>query len=464
MGAKQIKEDFKRIEALDRKCKQLEARIPSLESNATPGDGITFTAAQYKKVYKDLLQIKKVMQKEQKEFNKVKETNEALAKENDELSYNISTLKRCIQERIAQIDKLTPDPNADTFPDGNEFKLHDLPWKKNALQPHISEETINYHYGKHHAGYVKKLNIALSKEGAEQYHGKSLEELIKTVPKGKMWNCAAQHWNHSFYWKSMSPNGGGEPTGSVKKKIEEDFGSFANFKAKFTAAAAGHFGSGWAWLLLRNGRLVIDQTHNAGCPIGTDLGKPILTCDVWEHAYYVDHKNNRGAYISNWWNLVDWDFAYQNLSSVKEVHAEQSEEEEENKGPGPTSCEAFSLPTLPWEQNALEPHISGNTISYHYGKHHAGYVKKLNIALAKEDAKDYQGLSLEELIKKAPKGKLYNCAAQHWNHSFYWKSLAPNSGGEPKGPIAAKITEDFGSFEKFKETFSAAATGLFGSG
>jgi len=464
--AKQIKEDNARIEALAKKCEQLKAHISSVKSEPTEDSGHSFTEPQYQKIYKDLLQIKKVMEVERKDYKKVQKSNVTLSKENELLLQSIKTMKGSIEKTVAEIEEKTPNPHAETSPVGGKFVLPDLPWAKDALKPHISQETINFHYGKHHTGYVKKLNIALGKEDSKQYEGKTLEELIRTVPQGKMWNCAAQHWNHSFYWKSMSPDGGEEPKGSVKRKIDEDFGSFANFKAKFTATAAGHFGSGWAWLLLKDGKLVIEQTHNAGCPISTDLGKPILTCDVWEHAYYVDYKNDRGSYLKNWWNLVNWDFAYQNLGPVNDIKPNTKTSQDENKGsgPSPSTKDIFSLPNLPWEKNALEPNISENTINFHYGKHHTGYVKKLNIALSKDDAKEFQGLGLEELIKKVPKGKLWNCAAQHWNHSFYWKSMSPNGGKEPKGSIGTKINEDFGSFEKFKEAFTAAATGLFGSG
>merc|ERR1712080_414727 len=135
----------------------------------------------------------------------------------------------------------------------------------------------------------------------------------------------------------MSPNGGGKPSGTIGKKIDEDFGSFEKFKAAFTASAAGHFGSGWAWLLLKDGKLVLEETHDAGCPISMDIGQPILTCDVWEHAYYVDYRNARGSYISAWWNLVNWDFANKNLefipkSQVVSPVAEGGNEKTQEKG------------------------------------------------------------------------------------------------------------------------------------
>ncbi|MEQ9324987.1 MAG: superoxide dismutase [Polyangiaceae bacterium] len=187
--------------------------------------------------------------------------------------------------------------------------LPELPYAKDALAPHISNETLEFHYGKHHAGYVKKLNAAI--ESDSSLAGKSLEDLIKTQ-KGGVFNNAAQIWNHTFYWNSMSPNGGGEPSGAIAEAINKSFGSFSDFKEKFSAAAGGHFGSGWAWVVKEGDKLAIVDTHDAGNPL-TEGKKPVLTCDVWEHAYYIDYRNARPDYISAWWNLVNWDFASKNL-------------------------------------------------------------------------------------------------------------------------------------------------------
>ncbi len=190
------------------------------------------------------------------------------------------------------------------------FTLPELPFAKDALAPHISSKILDFHYGKHHAGYVTKLNAAV--EADSSLAGKSLEDLIKTQ-SGGVFNNAAQVWNHTFYWNSMSPNGGGEPTGAIKDAIDKAFGSFGDFKDKFTKAAGGHFGSGWAWLVKEeSGNLAIVDTHDAGSPL-TKGQTPILTCDVWEHAYYLDYQNARPSYIEAWWNLVNWDFANKNL-------------------------------------------------------------------------------------------------------------------------------------------------------
>jgi Fe-Mn family superoxide dismutase len=189
-------------------------------------------------------------------------------------------------------------------------ELPDLPFEMNALEPHISEKTLSFHCGKHHAGYVGKLNAAIA---GTELEGRTLEELIMSQ-SGGIFNNAAQIWNHTFYWNSMSPNGGGEPTGAIAGKIDEAFGSFEEFKTAFTAAAGGHFGSGWAWLVMNsNGGLEIVDTHDAGNPL-TDGLTPILTCDVWEHAYYIDRKNARPAYIAAWWELVNWDWANQTIA------------------------------------------------------------------------------------------------------------------------------------------------------
>jgi len=191
------------------------------------------------------------------------------------------------------------------------FELPELPYAKNGLAPHISEETLEFHYGKHHAGYLKKLNAAV--EADPSLAGKSLEELVLTA-SGGLFNNAAQVWNHTFYWNSMSPNGGGAPTGAIAEAIDKAFGSFDEFKAAFAKAAGGQFGSGWAWLVVNEaGALEIVTTSNAGNPL-TDGKKPVLTCDVWEHAYYIDYRNARPSYVGAWWNLVNWDFANANLA------------------------------------------------------------------------------------------------------------------------------------------------------
>lgn len=189
------------------------------------------------------------------------------------------------------------------------FKLPELPFAKDALAPHISAETLEYHHGKHHKKYVDTLNGLV--EGTENAN-KSLEELIKST-EGKLFNQAAQVWNHTFYWNCMSPDGGGEPSGKIADAIKSTFGSFADFKEKFSTAAGGQFGSGWAWLVKDGGgKLSIVTTSDAGNPM-TDGKTPVLTCDVWEHAYYIDYRNARPKYLEAWWNLVNWDFANKNL-------------------------------------------------------------------------------------------------------------------------------------------------------
>lgn len=188
--------------------------------------------------------------------------------------------------------------------------LPDLPYSNDALAPHISPETLEFHFGKHHKGYVDKLNAALPGSGFEN---SSLEDIVKKS-SGGMFNNAAQVWNHTFYWNSMSPKGGGEPTGSLADAINKTFGSFAQFKEKFSAAAAGQFGSGWAWLCKDGaGNLVVETTGNAETPLTNSNLTPLLTCDVWEHAYYIDYRNARPKYVEAWWNLVNWDFAQKNF-------------------------------------------------------------------------------------------------------------------------------------------------------
>ncbi|KAG5496244.1 hypothetical protein JKF63_02545 [Porcisia hertigi] len=189
------------------------------------------------------------------------------------------------------------------------FSVQPLPYGCGDLASKgISEEQINFHYGKHHKGYATKLNAAAESNPA--LASKSLEEIIKTE-KGPVFNSAAQIFNHDFYWRSLSPNGGGEPTGKVAAAIKDSFGSFEKFKEEFTNAAFGHFGSGWAWLVkdTSSGKLKVYQTHDAGCPLTEPNLTPILTCDVWEHAYYIDYRNDRAAYLNAWWGLVNWSHA-----------------------------------------------------------------------------------------------------------------------------------------------------------
>ena len=191
------------------------------------------------------------------------------------------------------------------------FSLPDLPYQKNALAPHISEETINYHYGKHHKTYVDKLNAAL--EQNTEFTGKSLEEIIKSST-GPIFNNAAQVWNHTFYWNCLSPNGGGKPTGKIHELIEKNFGSFEAFSENFTNNAINNFGSGWTWLVQKgNDELEIINTSNAETPLTNEDINVLLTVDVWEHAYYVDYRNARPNYLSAFWNLINWNFVNQNL-------------------------------------------------------------------------------------------------------------------------------------------------------
>ncbi len=187
--------------------------------------------------------------------------------------------------------------------------LPPLPYELNALEPHISKETLEYHYGKHHQTYVTNLNNLLPGSGFEN---QTLEEIIVGAT-GPLFNNAAQVWNHTFYWHCLSPNGGKEPTGEIGALIQKTFGGFANFQEQFTKTAIGTFGSGWAWLVKTDdGRLEIISTSNAGTPM-TDNKKALLTCDVWEHAYYIDYRNARPKYLDAFWKLVNWDFAQQNL-------------------------------------------------------------------------------------------------------------------------------------------------------
>jgi len=189
------------------------------------------------------------------------------------------------------------------------FTLPELPYSKDALAPHISAETLEYHHGKHHKAYVDNLNKLVAGKPEES---KSLEELIKTT-EGVLFNQAAQVWNHTFFWNSMKPQGGGQPKGAIAAAIERDFGSYDKWKSEFAAAATGRFGSGWAWLVQDGGKLAIATTSNADTPL-REGKRCILTLDVWEHAYYIDYRNARPNFINAFLDhLVNWDFANENL-------------------------------------------------------------------------------------------------------------------------------------------------------
>ncbi len=192
-----------------------------------------------------------------------------------------------------------------------EHKLPELPYAMNALEPHISQETLEYHYGKHHAAYVANLNKLIP---GTEFENASLEDIIRKA-EGGIFNNAAQVWNHSFYWNCLSPNGGGDPSGALADAIAQAFGSVDAFREQFSTSAATNFGSGWTWLVRNaDGGLAIVNTSNAGNPLRDGL-TPILTCDVWEHAYYIDYRNARPEYIKHFWELVNWDFAASNLGA-----------------------------------------------------------------------------------------------------------------------------------------------------
>jgi Fe-Mn family superoxide dismutase len=192
-----------------------------------------------------------------------------------------------------------------------KHELPALPYEKTALQPYISAETLEYHHGKHHQAYVTNLNNLIP---GTEFENLSLEEIVKKAPAGGIFNNAAQVWNHTFYWNCLAPKAGGAPTGALADAISKTFGSFDAFKEKFTQSCVTNFGSGWTWLVKnKDGSLEIVNTSNAGCPLTSDK-KPLLTCDVWEHAYYIDVRNARPKYVENFWQLVNWSFVAKNFA------------------------------------------------------------------------------------------------------------------------------------------------------
>ncbi|AQA18296.1 superoxide dismutase [Halioglobus japonicus] len=191
------------------------------------------------------------------------------------------------------------------------FELPALPYAKDALEPHISAETLEFHYGKHHQTYVDKLNGLAAANGLE---GKTLEEVVKTS-EGGVFNNAAQIWNHSFYWNCLSPNGGGEATDDIAAAIDAAFGSFDAFKTAFTESAINNFGSSWTWLVKNaDGSVAIVNTSNAATPLTEEGVTPLLTVDLWEHAYYIDYRNARPKYMAAFWALVNWEFVNANFA------------------------------------------------------------------------------------------------------------------------------------------------------
>ncbi len=192
------------------------------------------------------------------------------------------------------------------------FELPALPYDKSALEPHISAETLEFHHGKHHNTYVDKLNGLVP---GTEFEGKTLEEIIKAAPAGPVFNNAAQIWNHTFYWNSLSPNGGGQPTGALADAINAKWGSFEAFQTEFNDKAVNNFGSSWTWLVKNaDGSLEIVNTSNAGTPM-TAGQTALITVDLWEHAYYIDYRNVRPNYLNGFWALANWEFAAANFAA-----------------------------------------------------------------------------------------------------------------------------------------------------
>ena len=213
------------------------------------------------------------------------------------------------------------------------FTVPPLPYPFDALEPHIDAKTMEIHHDKHHGAYVNNLNKAL--EGHADLQSKSLDDLLKGLDKipenirAAVRNNAGGHWNHSLFWTQLMKGGGGEPKGELADAIKSAFGSFAEFQTKFTAAATGRFGSGWAWLMVKDGKLVIDSTPNQDTPISVTKevlpalpsGKAVLGLDVWEHAYYLKYQNRRPDYIAAWWNVVNWESAAEQFKAAKQAAA-----------------------------------------------------------------------------------------------------------------------------------------------
>jgi superoxide dismutase, Fe-Mn family len=199
-----------------------------------------------------------------------------------------------------------------------KHELPPLPYPVNALEPHMSKETLEFHHGKHHRTYVTKLNQLIA---GTEFEPATLEDIVRRA-SGPIFNNAAQAWNHGFFWNCLSPQGGGEPAGEIGRLIESSFGSFNEFRKRFSDAAESHFGSGWAWLVCGadGGSLSVRSTSNADTPLKTGEAA-LLTCDVWEHAYYIDYRNSRADFLAAFWNLVNWDFVQKNYGQRRQQAA-----------------------------------------------------------------------------------------------------------------------------------------------
>jgi Fe-Mn family superoxide dismutase len=223
--------------------------------------------------------------------------------------HSVSVITRTLRHGVALKNRLEFSDTDHIKEETMAFELPPLPYDRSALEPVISSETIDFHYGKHHQAYVDNLNKMTADTA---WATQTLKEVILGT-EGAMFNNAAQVWNHTFYWHGLSPNGGGRPAGALAQRLESAFGSFDDFKESFSAAAIGRFGSGWAWLVKQqDGGLAVTTTANAECPL-TDGATPLLTCDVWEHAYYIDYRNARPRYVEKFWDVVNWDFVESNL-------------------------------------------------------------------------------------------------------------------------------------------------------
>lgn len=204
------------------------------------------------------------------------------------------------------------------------FQLPDLPYASNALEPHISARTFEFHHGKHHKAYVDTTNTLVSGTALESADLVSIIREAKATGQQKLLNQSGQIWNHSFFWQSMKPNGGGVPTGRIAELIERDLGGYGKFAEAFKAEAVGHFASGWGWLCLKDDKLVITSLHDGDCPIVHEGLKPLITVDVWEHAYYIDYQNARAGFVDAFLkHLVNWDFANENLDGKGDERANQ---------------------------------------------------------------------------------------------------------------------------------------------
>ncbi|DBA01410.1 TPA: hypothetical protein N0F65_007307 [Lagenidium giganteum] len=396
------------------------------------------------------------------------------------------------------------------------FAFPNLPYAYDALEPYVDTLTMNLHHTKHHQTYVQMANKLVQTEQGGELKNKNIVEVVQRARAEGIRNNAGGHYNHSLFWTWLAPPGTAStaPYGSLKDKIDQDFGSLDEMMKLFNAAAATRFGSGWAWLgVARNGKLGVTSTQNQDNPLMPDIDEPmipILGVDVWEHSYFLKYQNRRPEYVRAFWKLVNWDqvvHCYDDFASKQKPVAVEMEDlptppysvsillhrevtiarqRKRKRRPGPDaetpttthqqtmSTEApptkekvtFKLPLLKYDYNALEPYIDTLTMSIHHSMEHEVYVQFTNEYVEKYQHGELKGKNLVEVVQNAKAEPIRNNAGGHYNHSLFWTLMCSpgKAASGPSGKLKSKIEDAFGSVDRMKEEFTDVAAKRFGSG